>query len=145
MKRDRNPYEREISASAQTEPCFALHLWAIFVRASIYKKRLGIRAVIWTQIYHRPCREVCPLQDVILALIEMSTIHSFNIEPITRFAGFNAGIRRPKVHSYPNATGDTLLMRIHRRSPVSLTMTSISFAWMLRPFATTILRACLQI
>ena len=30
----------------------------------------------------------------------MTTIHSFDIEPTARFAGLNAGIRRPKVSPY---------------------------------------------
>jgi hypothetical protein len=37
------------------------------------------------------------LQDVTLASTEMTNIHSFSIEPVVRFAGLNAGIRRPKV------------------------------------------------
>jgi hypothetical protein len=37
------------------------------------------------------------LQDATLASTEMTNIHSFSIEPVVRFAGLNAGIRRPKV------------------------------------------------
>jgi hypothetical protein len=37
------------------------------------------------------------LQDVTLASTEMTNVHSFSIEPVARFAGLNAGIRRPKV------------------------------------------------
>ena len=30
----------------------------------------------------------------------MTTVHAFDVEPIARFAGLNAGIRRPKVGPY---------------------------------------------
>jgi hypothetical protein len=67
------------------------------------------------------------LQNVTLVAINMTTIHSFDIEPIGRFAGLNAGIRRPKVHLYrPTIAQEYVLMLGHRRSLVFRTTQSIS-------------------
>ena len=69
------------------------------------------------------------LQNVTLVAINMAAIYTFDVEPVVRFAGLNAGIRRPKVHLHRlTITQEYVLMLGRRRSLVFRTMQSINSA-----------------
>lgn len=98
---------------------------------------LGSRQAGWKRL---------TLLNVKLVRRIMTTAHSFDIEPIARFAGLNAGIRRPKVGPDELRVLRTIVAKpLRRKSHVFLMMTSTSSVWMLRRFATITLRACRQI
>ena len=61
-----------------------------------HRELLGVRDHHLPRFVNSQKRRLA-LQNVTLVAINMTTIHSFDIEPIGRFAGLNAGIRRPKV------------------------------------------------
>ena len=91
-----------------------------------YRELLGVRDHRLPRLVNSQKRRLA-LQNVTLVAINMTTIHSFDIEPIGRFAGLNAGIRRPKVHLHrPTIIQEYVLMLGRRRSLAFRTMQSIS-------------------
>jgi hypothetical protein len=90
-----------------------------------YSEHAGHRELLGVQDHRLP--RLVNSQNVTRVAINMTTVHTFDIEPIGRFAGLNAGIRRPKVHLYkPTITQEFVLMLGRRKSLVFRTMQSIS-------------------